>query len=252
MIGRPFAGLGRADLSFGLGLAVLTLAIASRGDAIVVGVLLVVASTRPVTLAAVLPALVASSWRWGSTSLAALAGNQAVLGPAGWVGPSRAATGSWLAAAALVVGLSSAEVRRRPAHVHRSRGVAPERVRILAGAAMAGVLAADLVVGPAPGGDLPARIGASILGTGAWAVCSRVRGLHRRVSVALDVVAVGAGVGALAAVAPDAPPWRGAVVGGPIWETMAVAGAVLGVVLVAQVAATARWSTRWSLETQRP
>ena len=82
--------------------AALVLAILSRGDALVLGALLVVVAWHLPALA-VIPALLAASWRWGSTSLDALAGAQAVLGPAGFVGPTAAAAGSWLAAVANVL-----------------------------------------------------------------------------------------------------------------------------------------------------
>lgn len=51
--------------------------------------------------------------RWGSPSLTAVAGDQAVLGPAIVVGSTAAAASAWLAAAAIV--LAVPRLRRRPA-----------------------------------------------------------------------------------------------------------------------------------------
>src|SRR5690606_3159957 len=75
----------------------------SRGDALVLGAALALAAWRPLAAVGVAAAVAASSLRWGTTSLEALAGGQEVLGPAGWVGPTSAAAASWLAAAAVLL-----------------------------------------------------------------------------------------------------------------------------------------------------
>ena len=78
-------------------------ALLSRGDALVLALLLTLATFDLIAgLAAVLAALAVLA-RLGTTSLAAMAGAQAVLGPAGASGPGLAALSAWLGAAALVV-----------------------------------------------------------------------------------------------------------------------------------------------------
>ena len=103
------------------------LAVTVTGDALFLGVVLGVAALDAVAGATAVLAGIGVLGRWGSTSLAALAGGQAVLGPAGWTGPATAVLSSWAAAAALVL-------------------VAPrERVP----AAAFGLFAAAVVAGPA-------------------------------------------------------------------------------------------------------
>jgi hypothetical protein len=243
-------GAARRDVATGLSAAALVLALASRGDAIVIGVALVAATARPVALGAVLPALVASSWRWGSTSLEALAGNQAVLGPAGWVGPRSAAMGAWLAAAALVLGLAPVASRHVPAHVHSPRWADLLRPRPLVEVALAGVLAADVVAGPAPGGELAVRVGASI-GLAVLALgVSRVRHRRRWLSRAFDGAAVAGAIGALVAVSSSAPAWTGAVIGASTTDSLALGAAVVALFAAARLTAQAGRGTRWSLRSR--
>lgn len=212
----------------GAAVAALVLAVLSRGDALVLGVLLVVATWRLLALA-VLPALVASSWRWGSTSLDALAGAQAVLGPAGFVGPATAATASWLAAIAILLSVPAEvggmrEPRRDPAAPNvpsgwRSRFVggmgvpkrAPHAPNPLVASVAVGAAAAAVVAGPAPGGALWVRVVAVMVASVAAMTIARWRAGRAGVSRAVDLVAVGAAVSALGMVTRTAPAWSGTI-----------------------------------------
>jgi hypothetical protein len=75
----------------------------AHGPVAVLAVLLAVVLWSPVGAAVAGLALWSVVLRWGSGWLVAVTGAQAVLGPAGVVGPPSAAASSWLAAAALVV-----------------------------------------------------------------------------------------------------------------------------------------------------
>src|SRR5438105_1518860 len=77
----------------------------SRGDFVVVGVLLAVVAGLGDwrSAAAVGLATIATLTRWHTASLTALAGAQAVFGPAGLTGPIAAALSSWAAAGALLL-----------------------------------------------------------------------------------------------------------------------------------------------------
>lgn len=90
------------------------MALSSTGSAVLLGGLLVVVVRRPAPAMAVTGALLAVAVRWGSASLSGLAGAQAVLGPAGLVGPRPAAASAWLAGAALVLAVPSARWDRPP------------------------------------------------------------------------------------------------------------------------------------------
>ena len=93
----------------------LALVLSSSGDAVLVAVLLgLVAVDVAVAGVGALVAL-AVLGRWGTTSLSALAGLQAVVGPAGLRGSAIATASSWVAAAALLV--AAATVSRRLAAV---------------------------------------------------------------------------------------------------------------------------------------
>jgi hypothetical protein len=218
-----------ADAARGLSAAALVLAITSRGDAAVLAAVLVAVDATPAAAVAVVAALSASSWRWGSTGLDALAGAQAVLGPAAVVGPPWSAVGSCLAAAALVVALSSRV----------------EVLRLLA----VGASAAAVLAGPAPGGEIWFRVVAALVATGlAFAVARLVEERP-----GLEPARLGAGlvlgVGAMVAVAPDAPSWPPEVPLGDVAEGLALALVVAGLVLVAPVLAA---HPRWRQGSSRP
>lgn len=212
----------------GAAVAALVLAGLSRGDALVLAALLAVTAWR-LTALALIPALIASSWRWGSTSLDALAGAQAVLGPAGIVGPATAASASWLAAIAILLSV--------PAHVGGMRdrnwapgapdvpsgwlssfvggngvpGRAPGAPNPLISSVAVGAAAAAVVAGPGPGGDLWVRVVATVVVSALALTIARWRAGRPGLSRAIVVVAVATAVGALVAVIPNAPGWSGTI-----------------------------------------
>jgi hypothetical protein len=112
--------------------------------------------------------------RWGSSSLAALSGGQAVVGAAGWSGPAAMVASSWAAAFAVVLACP----RRRPASTATTDGHTGVP---LAPVLACGLLAAALVAGPAVGADpahvVALRVGASVVAVVVAAVvagaCSR-------------------------------------------------------------------------------
>lgn len=136
------------------------MALTSTGDVLLLGVLLgFAAGDVEAGAASVLAGLIVLG-RFGTTSLAALAGAQHVVGPAGATGPLVLAAASWCAAIALsfstraefavaaVFGLAAADVVAGPAATH-------------GGQAMAVRLAASLVAVAAAwfiGGWVPPRL----------------------------------------------------------------------------------------------
>lgn len=199
--------------------AAAVLAVTSTGDAFVLAAALGVAAWRPAPALAAGAALAAASWRWGSSSLEAVAGAQAVLGPAGWVGPPMAAAGCWLGAVALVAA---------------TPGIPASAPRGMAAAA-SGAAAAVVVAGPAPGGDLWVRVVGSGVAAGLALVLAWGRTRSSRARVILDGVALVAGVAALVAVGRDAGGWAGTVSSDAILEGLAVAVAASAVAVVARV-----------------
>lgn len=160
--------------------AALALTLSSSGDVFLVALLVgLAAADAAVAGVATLVALSVLA-RWGTTSMSALAGLQAVLGPAGTTGDALGVASSWSCAAALL--LAAAGVPRRAA------------------AAPLGLLAALVVAGPAVselahGG---VRLGAAAVGvTVAVVVAGRAPGRFT-LPVAALVAAAAAGAGVLA------------------------------------------------------
>jgi hypothetical protein len=199
--------------------AAAVLALTSSGDALVLALALGLAAWRPAPALAAVAALAATSWRWGSSSLEAVAGAQAVLGPAGWVGPTLAAAGSWLGAVALVAA---------------TPGFAAPVPRAVAAVA-SGAAAAVVVAGPAPGGDLWVRVLGSAVAAGLALVIGRERTRSPRARVILDALAVVAGAAALVVVGREAGGWAGTLSSDAIGEGIAVGVAATAVVLVAHI-----------------
>jgi hypothetical protein len=119
------------------------MALSSTGDVLLLAVLLGVAAADVAVGAAAVLAGLTVLGRFGSTSLAALAGAQHVVGPAGTTGPALLAAAMWCAALAFVLG---------------ARGE-------LIVAAGFGLAAANVVAGPAAHGadSLAIRMAASLL-----------------------------------------------------------------------------------------
>ena len=154
--------------------AAAVLLLGSIGDGAVVVFLLAMAAADAASVLVAVLVGAATVLRFGSSSLGALAGAQAVLGPGGVVGPARAAASTWLAAAALLV-------------------AAPGGLQ----AVPYGLAAGALVAGPAPRtpSDLLVRAGAALAGGGlGWAA-----GRWLPPSWMWGGVAVGAGAVALVA-----------------------------------------------------
>ncbi len=200
--------------------AALVLALSSRGDVLVLAAALGVVAARPLPAVALGVALVATGWRWGSTGLEDIAGAQAVLGPAGWVAPARAAVAAWLAAGVVVLTTPAWSEGSSPA---------PGWRRWLVVAA-SGASAAVVVAGPAPGGDLWVRPLAVVVALGLAVGVAQARGRWGTVRRVVDgLVVVVAGV-ALALVAAEAGAWSG---------TLSVAAATEGLVVAVAAAALA-------------
>jgi hypothetical protein len=129
--------------------AALALALLSRGDVVVLALLLGFGASRRASGLAAAGALAAALVRWGSPALGAIAGAQAVLGPAGWTGSAAAVASAWLGAIALVLA---------------ARPVVADSIVVTAlSVSPFAVAAADVVVGPAPGGALGLRVVASMV-----------------------------------------------------------------------------------------
>ena len=118
------------------------MAATSVGDVLLLGVALAVVAADVLVGAGVVLAAASVLVRWGSSSLGALAGNQAVLGGAGWSGSVAGAASAWCAAGALLAATPP--------------GLLP--------AAGFGLAAAAVVAGPGIGGAVPVRIAASAAG----------------------------------------------------------------------------------------
>jgi hypothetical protein len=227
-------------LRLGLAAAALVLAVASRGDAFVLLALAAALSTRPTAVAALALAAVGSSWRWGASALVAWSSDQAVLGPAGFVGPTSAAAASWLAAVAVLLAVAhpAAGVLRRDAR--------PFTVLDQAQSLVAGVVAGLIVAGPGPGGNLPARVGVAVAASALAVALNAARAAWRRVDGVAAVAAIVAGAGSVAAAAVDAPAWDGTVAAGPIRDAVVLTVAATGVVAVLRRALVDSRGARWA------
>ena len=135
--------LSADELQRAASVAAVTLAVTSSGEAVLLCALLALAAGQALSGVVAVLAGTAVALRWGTTSLDSIAGAQAVLGPAGLVGPVVATAATWCAAAALVLA--------------RPGGWA---------APAFGVAAALGVAGPAPSsaGDVVVRVSAAAAG----------------------------------------------------------------------------------------
>src|SRR5260221_277984 len=124
--------------------AALTLAATSRGDVVVLALLLGFGAGRRWSGLAAAAALGAALVRWGSPALGAIAGAQAVLGPAGWTGSPAAVASAWLGALALVLAAAPLD--------------SPHPIAVAASVAPFSIAPTDVAVGPAPGGALAPRL----------------------------------------------------------------------------------------------
>jgi hypothetical protein len=151
------------------------MALSSTGDVLLLGALLgLAAGDLEAGAASVLAGLVVLG-RFGTTSLAALAGAQQVVGPAGTTGPVLLAAAAWCAAAAMalstrgeavvaaVFGLAAADVVAGPAAANGGQAVA-----VRAGASLVAVAIAWFI-----GGWVPPRLArvAAVVAGAAGVVC---------------------------------------------------------------------------------
>jgi len=145
-------------LGLAAGVAATVLVVLATGDVLVLALTLAaVTGTR----AAVGPVLVCLSIgvRVGTVSLAAAAGAQSVLGPAGLTGPPLQATAAWVSCIALIVAAPS--------------GPAAIPLGLTAGLVVAGPAVASL-------GDLVIRSGAAVTGVAVAVVAARRLARHLR------------------------------------------------------------------------
>jgi len=124
----------------------VTMALLSSGDVLLLGVLLGIACADLVVGATGVVVGLAVVGRWGTPSLAALAGGQAVVGAAGVTGPTLLAASAWCAAAALALAAP-----RRPV------------ATVAFGLAAADVVAGPSAVSSGDGGSLAIRVAASLV-----------------------------------------------------------------------------------------
>jgi hypothetical protein len=226
-------------LRLGLAAAALVLAVASRGDAFVLLALAAALSTRPTAVAALALAAVGASWRWGASALVAWSSDQAVLGPAGFVGPAWAAAACWLAAVAVLLAVAhpAAGVLRRDAR--------PFTVLDQAQSLVAGVVAGLIVAGPAPGGNLAARVGVAVVAAALAITLNAARAAWRRFDAVCAIAAVVAGAGSVAAASVDGPAWEGTVAAAPIRDAVVLTVAAVAVVAVIRRALVGGRASRW-------
>ena len=201
--------------------AALVLATLSRGDVIVLALLLVVGAWRPVAAVAVVGAMTGTAWRWGSTALEDISGAQAVLGPAGWVEPTSAAAAAWLGALALVLVVPDlATARGRDAG--RDGRLVAAVLAWLPPVAFAAA-AALVVAGSSVGGDVAWRVVAA--GVGVVLAAALARWVPARFRGLREAVGALAGLVSLGLVGIDAPPLDGIVDVDALLEGVAIGAA---------------------------
>jgi len=166
------------------------MAVSSRGDVLVLALLLGLAAAQLESGVATVLAGVAVLLRWGTTSLGALAGAQAVLGAAGLTGPTPAAMSSWLSAVAIVGAAAPFQTHARPTD-DQSRG----RALLVLAALPFGLAAAAVAAGSGPGGNLPLRAAVSVVAVMVAAGAAALR--STRAGRAILVVSLVSAVAAL-------------------------------------------------------
>jgi hypothetical protein len=135
------------------------MAVTATGDALALGVLLGLAAVDVVAGGIGVLVGLAVAGRWGSTALSALAGGQAVVGPAAWSGSAAMVASSWAAALALVLACGRGWPRR-------SGHAGLETIAF-------GSAAALVLAGPAAGRSPTAALGLRVVATVAAVVACR-------------------------------------------------------------------------------
>lgn len=149
------------------------MALSSTGDLVLLAVLVGLAGYDLASGGVAVVAVASGVIRWGTTSLASLAGAQAVVGAAGWTGSAAEVASSWLAAGALVVACPGPGPHRP--------GDGPETSFVggIAPAVACGAVAAQLVAGaalsssPSPGA-VAVRVVAPVAGAALALACGRL------------------------------------------------------------------------------
>jgi hypothetical protein len=164
-------------LAVGAAGAAVIMAVTSTGDVILLGVLLGLAASDAVAGGVGVLAGAGVVGRWGTSSLAALAGGQAVVGAGGWTGSAALVASSWGGAVALLLvcppglapaagfGAAAAQLVAGPALADNSSGAAVA-LRVLAPLAGAGLAMVTARLVPRP----VARAGAIALAAAATAL----------------------------------------------------------------------------------
>jgi hypothetical protein len=183
---RPGSVAALGPLRLAAAAAAIALAVLARGDVFALALLLVIVARRPASTAAVLLVGASVLVRWGSTSLDALAGAQAVFGPAAVVGSTMESLAAVCAAAAVVLATPATPW---------PRWLRPPPVALLV-AAPFGATGALIAAGPAPGGALVARIAATAAGL-LFALLVTRFGTRAIVRRAADGTCAGLGIAAL-------------------------------------------------------
>lgn len=162
-------------LGLGCGAAAVLLTLLGAGDVLLLALLLAPVAARR-ALGVVL-ACVSLGLRIGATSLTAIAGAQAVLGPAGLAGPPQQAASAWAAGLALVLAARNA-----------------------ATAVPLGLAAGLVLAGPSPATprDAAVRVAGAVFGVGAAFAWTRLSGGSDRLAAQASRLPAFAGAVALA------------------------------------------------------
>ncbi|HUQ62818.1 MAG TPA: hypothetical protein VM121_03585 [Acidimicrobiales bacterium] len=158
-------------VAIGAAAAAVLMAVTSTGDVILLGVLLGLAASDAVAGGVAILAGAGVIGRWGTSSLAALAGGQAVVGAGGWTGSELTVASTWGGALALLLvcppglapaaafGATAAQIVAGPALAEgSSTGMIALRVLVPLGGMVVAMALARLVPRPI------ARTGAVLVG----------------------------------------------------------------------------------------
>lgn len=179
-------------VAWGAAVGAAGVAVSATGSLVVAAVLLAVATRNIWSGGAVLLAVAAVGVHQSTVDFSALAGEQSVVGPAGWTGSGLAVASTWASGLAVVLAGAAA-------HATTDRRL---QVAVALGS---GALAAAIVAGPGPGGAIWVRVLAVSAATIATLAVARV--VHRagRVLTA-GALAVLAGAAAVVLAVLSDPP----------------------------------------------
>lgn len=151
----------------------VVLALSSKGDITILVTLLAFVSHERKSTLGILAVGASVVFRYGTSSLEALAGAQSVLGPAGLVGPTGLALSAWLGSLCLLCagfGLGTTPLRGDGVEASQAQGLPPSLVALALGAS-----ASVLTVGPSISRGLLLRAVSTAVGTSlTFVVASRI------------------------------------------------------------------------------